>query len=191
MTKMKAYYLMLILFGAQAQAGTWTRPVVASKGGISPTTALNLSIKIKQTPENIIKIEHLKEVFAKNFQPQIDRVFKESGVVHFGRFLIVDNLYILILTEFDGDERFYTEFFRARLINVFRAVFALAENPPTEKQLTEADLFFDYIHPGNLSGLGTDGGTNTSPTDDIGYLFNAYPGVTVSQIQEKFGISLK
>jgi hypothetical protein len=185
-------FLSFMMLSLHAQIKTVGRkPSNNTWSNGATTSALNLVIKINQSPENIKRLEHLKEVFAKEFQPKINKVFEKSGVVHYARFLIIENKYLLILTEFDGDRRFYTEVFRAELLHIFKAVFSLSENPPTEEQLFNGDKFFDFVSKDNISGLGSDLKTDEERgnTKDAGYFFNAYPGVSVQQIQDAFSIS--
>jgi hypothetical protein len=150
------------------------------------THALNLTLKIKQDAETLARLDHIRAIFAEKLQPQIDAALAESKLVHYARILVIDNLYIQVLTEFDGDRRVYTEFFRQKLTEIFRAVFSLAEKPPAEGVLENADLFFEYADGANLSSLGTDGLTaaDRGSDPDRGYFFQAYPGVTVEEIQE-------
>ena len=78
-------------------------------------TALNMTVKLKQDPESLHKLQQLKAIFADRIQPEIDRALRKSGIVHFVRVLVIDDKYLQVLTEFDGDPEEYTEFFRREL----------------------------------------------------------------------------
>ena len=150
------------------------------------TSALNLTLKIKQTPEILAKLKQVKDGFADHIQGEIDAALRKSEIVHFARVLVIDDLYIQVLTEFDGDKKAYTEFFRQKLPGVFRTVLSLAENPPTEAQLSSADKFYEYTKNANLPALGTDGLDHETGEIDEGFFFSSYPGVTVKDILAKF-----
>jgi hypothetical protein len=150
------------------------------------TSALNLTLKIKQTPEILARLKLVKDGFANGIQPKIDAALRKSEIVHFARVLVIDDLYIQVLTEFDGDRRAYTEFFRQELQDVFATVLPLAENPPTEAQLNSEDEFFKYIKNANLAALGTDGLDHEDGGKDEGFFFSAYPGVLVKEILAQF-----
>src|SRR6186713_803971 len=99
------------------------------------TSALNLTLKIKQTPDTLAKLAKIKAAFAHGLQQKIGQALGDSKIVHFARVLVIDDLYIQVLTEFDGPKKVYTEFFRQKLPDVFQAIFELAETPPTPAQL--------------------------------------------------------
>ena len=100
--------------------------------------------------------------------------------MHFARLLVIDDQYIQVLTEFDGDKRVYTDFFLSALPEVFRAVFELVEGAPPWEQLKNPDRFYEFASHANLRALGTSEGD-----PEAGYLFVAYPQ-TVQQILAKF-----
>ena len=150
------------------------------------TSALNLTLKIKQTPEVLAKLQWIKANFASQIQKKIDDALRASKIVHFARVLVIKDLYIQVITEYDGDERVYTEFFRKNLLELFSIVFALAENPPTPEQLASPDEFFKYSTNLNIPSLGTDGQNHVKPQEEKGYFFQAYPSVLVEDILAKF-----
>jgi hypothetical protein len=92
--------------------------------------SLNFTAPLKQDTETQQRVQQLRDVFADNIQPQIDAALAKSELVHFARILMVDNKYIQVLTEFDGDPMCYTEFFRTELPFVFERIFSLVEGAP-------------------------------------------------------------
>jgi len=149
-------------------------------------SALNLTLKIKQTPENLAKLQHVKAIFATEIQPKIDKVLRDSEIVHYARVVVIGkDEYIQVITEYDGDERVYTEFFRQHLRDLFETVFSLGEEPLKKEQLDSPDEFAKFTNSKkvNLPSLGTDGGQGPI---DHGYFFQAYPNVLVKEITAKF-----
>jgi hypothetical protein len=144
------------------------------------THALNLTLPIKQDAETQAKLGELAKIFETQLQPVIEEALKKSRFVHFARTLVIDNKYIQVITEFEGDWRPYAEFFREELTPVFAAIFTLAEGAP---DVTNADAFFDYAVRHNICSLGksTDGSTDHVGNPE-GFLFSAYPGKTVEDI---------
>jgi hypothetical protein len=67
--------------------------------------ALNLTLPIKQDPETLAKLQHVKAIFAKEIQPKIDEALRESEIVHFARVLVVHDKYLQVITEYDGGRR--------------------------------------------------------------------------------------
>lgn len=147
------------------------------------TSALNLTLKIKQTPEVLAQLKAIKDGFAHGIQKKIETVLRDSQIVHYARVLVIDDQYIQVITEFDGDKKAYTEFFRTKLPDVFAAIFALAENPPTEDDLNSTEKFYEYASRANLKPLGSDG---HGQRNDDGFFFCAYPGVLVKEIIRQF-----
>jgi hypothetical protein len=142
-------------------------------------TALNMTMKLKQDAQSRQQLAELKRNFATAIQPAIDAVFKESEIVHYARLLVVDDRYIQVLTEFDGSADEYTEFFRLKLPNVFKAIFALVEGVPPWDELNDRDTFFRVARSLNQPALG-----NVAPGDNSqGYLFSAYGNATVKDIK--------
>ena len=142
--------------------------------------ALNLTARLKQDAETKAKLKVLKDDFATDVQPAIDAALRKSKLVHFARLLVIDDQYIQVLTEFDGDKRVYTDFFLSALPEVFRAVFELVEGAPPWEQLKNPDRFYEFTRKANLRALGT-----KADDPESGYLFAAYPQ-TVQQILAKF-----
>jgi hypothetical protein len=142
--------------------------------------ALNLTAPLKQDPASQDALKHLVDTFTTTVQPRIDAVLAGSRLVHYARLLVIDNRYIQVLTEFDGDPFLYTEFFRQQLPDVFKAVFALIEGAPSWEEIgDDPDAFFRYSSSLNLRSLG-----EAAPdTPDHGYLFSAFGQATVRDIQ--------
>ena len=143
------------------------------------TIALNFTVPLKQDPQSQESLKHLVASFAQSVQPQIDAALSRSQIVHFARILVIDNKYLQVLTEFDGDPTDYTEFFRKELGSIFRAIFALAEGAPPWEELNNRDAFYKYTHGLNLPALGT----STVCNEGRGYLFSAVGDKTVRELR--------
>jgi len=142
------------------------------------THALNLTLPIKQDPETLKKLQHVKAVFATEIQPKIEQALRESKIVHFARVVVIQDKYLQVITEYDGDPKEYTEFFRQALPDVFATLFALAEEAPDFKNLDEQS-FFQLSQGLDLPSLGQSTG------ESKGYLFSAYDNHTVKSILAK------
>lgn len=142
-------------------------------------TALNMTVPLKQDPESQHKLQQLKAIFADRIQPEIDRALRKSRIVHFVRVLVIDDKYIQVLTEFDGDPEEYTEFFRRELPHVFKPIFELAEGVPPWDELNDQDSFFQASQHMNVKALGR----STDGREGQGWLFS-YFGKTVREIEE-------
>lgn len=147
--------------------------------------ALNLTLPIKQDPETLAKLQHVKAVFAKEIQPKIEKALRESQIVHFARVLVVHDKYLQVITEYDGGPMEYTEFFRQALPDVFGVLFSLADGAPPFGELDEQS-FFRLSQSLDLPSLGesTQGFTDASGKTK-GYLFSAYENRSVKQILPK------
>lgn len=148
-------------------------------------TALNFTVPLKQDPESQAALAHLVAAFAEEVQPAIDAALARSQIVHFARVVVIDNKYLQVLTEFDGDPMDYTEFFRKQLGPVFEAIFALAEGAPPWDELNNPNSFFEYTRGLNLPALGT----ATVGNEGRGYLFSAVGDTTVRELQAALGHS--
>ncbi len=143
-------------------------------------TALNMTMKLKQDAASQAKLAGLGAVFAQKVQPAIDAALRQSQIVHYARVLVIDNQYIQVITEFDGDGVVYTEFFRKALPDVFKAIFELVEGAPAWDELNDRDAFHKFAQSKNVKALGS------HPTDPRqGYLFAAYPDLGVKQILQQ------
>jgi hypothetical protein len=141
--------------------------------------ALNFTVPLKQDPQSQESLRHLVASFAQDVQPALDAALSRSQIVHFARILVIDNRYMQVLTEFDGDPMDYTEFFRKQLGPVFQAIFALAEGAPPWDELNNPNSFYEYTRNLNLPSLGT----STVGNEGRGYLFSAVGDTTVRELQ--------
>jgi hypothetical protein len=141
--------------------------------------ALNMTMPIKQDSQTQATLQELKASFAQEVQPAIEAALRESEIVHFARVLVIDDKYIQVITEFDGDPQDYTEFFRVKLPGVFKAIFSVVEGVPSWEEMNNANTFFEIARGFNLKALGADPGNN--PTQ--GYLFSAYGDEEVRTIK--------
>jgi hypothetical protein len=139
------------------------------------------------------------------------------GTVHFARFVIVaDN--ICMFSVYDGDFTNYIRDFIATIGSVFDAVVSLVEGGedviPSEQNV---ERFIDWVHAHDLYQVpdtvtdilrdqeaqrGDTSGTNdlqtlpreiilqlnVNPNVSLGSGYRAYPGYSVAQVREKFGI---
>jgi hypothetical protein len=145
--------------------------------------ALNMTAPLKQDPASQQELQQLIAGFAQVAQPAMDAALAGSEVVHFARVVVIDNKYIQVLTEFDGDPMQYTEFFRKELGRIFQVIFSLVEGAPSWDELNNPNSFFEYTHGLNLKCLGT----STVGNDGRGYLFSAFGDMTVREIKSKVG----
>lgn len=145
--------------------------------------ALNLTAPLKQDPESQQRLKQLDANFAEQVQPTVDAALAKSGTVHFARVLVIDNKYIQVLTEFDGDTMQYTEFFRKELGPIFQVIFSLVEGAPPWEELNNPNSFFEYTHRLNVPCLGT----STVGNEGRGYLFSAFGDMTVREIKSRLG----
>lgn len=147
--------------------------------------ALNLTAKIKKDAETAKKVEELRAIFPTVVQPMIDSALRKSRMVHFARVLLIPEKepeYIQVITEFDGDPKIYTEFFRVALPEVFKKIFELVEDAPPWGELNTPDMFFKVASGVHLASLGTSD-TPAGPNSlKQGYLFSAYGATSVEDI---------
>lgn len=148
-------------------------------------SSLNLTAPLKQDAESQQRLQHLAAVFPEQIQPVIDAALAKSEIVHFARILVIDNKYIQVLTEFDGDPMQYTEYFRQELGPIFEAIFSLVEDAPPWEELNHPNAFYEYTHGCNLKSLGT----STDAIAEHGYLFSAFGDATVREIKSQLGQS--
>lgn len=146
-------------------------------------TALNLTAPLKQDPESQQRLQQLAAVFAEQVQPAMDTVLAESEIVHYARVLVIDNKYIQVLTEYDGDPEQYTEFFRKELGPVFQEIFSLVEGAPQWDELNNPTTFYEFSHGLNVKALGT----STVGNEGHGYMFSAFGDTTVREVKKQLG----
>jgi hypothetical protein len=148
--------------------------------------ALNLTLRIKQDPDTLKRLAHIGSIFASQIQPKIDAALRKSQIVHFARVLVVDNKYLQVITEYDGSDTDYTEFFRRELSDVFAMLFSLAENAPAPETMKDADAFFEFSKGLQLRSLGDSvDGDKDQEGHTAGYLFSAYGNREVREILPK------
>lgn len=144
-------------------------------------TTLNLTAPLKQDPESQRRLQELAAVFTEQVQPAVDEALARSEIVHFARILVIDNKYIQVLTEFDGDWQEYTEFFRRELGPVFEKIFSVVEGAPPWEKLDNPNTFYEFTHGLNVRELGT----ATVGNEGRGFLFSAYGDATVREIKSR------
>jgi hypothetical protein len=148
--------------------------------------ALNLVMRIKQDAETQKKLAYIASIFPTEIQPLMEKTFSESGIMHFARVLIIDNMYIAIIAEYDGDYRDYSEFFRRALPSVFTLLFSLAENPPPPDLMDDQTHFWQFTKSLQVKSLGVSLGNDLDGEGYLeGYLFSAYGNREVQQIVSK------
>jgi hypothetical protein len=147
--------------------------------------ALNMTIPLKQDPESKKKLEEFKRDFATKYQPKMDEALRKSQIVHYARVVVIGDKFLQVLTEYDGDHKGYTEFFRRALPEIFDAIFALAQGAPGFDKLDQ-NSFFDISASLQHRSLGTstDGSVDGEGKPE-GYLFSAFGGRTVKEILAK------
>jgi hypothetical protein len=144
--------------------------------------ALNLVLRIKQDQSTQALLQTLKSKFSDEIQPHLDKVLRDSKIMHFARIFVIDDKYIVLVAEYDGDYNEYSEFFRVALPQVFKVLFSLAEGAPPWEGL-DPQSFFELTAGCQRRSLGisTDGLTDQSGEVE-GYLFSAYGSRTVTDI---------
>jgi hypothetical protein len=146
--------------------------------------ALNLTIPIKQDQATMEKLAAIKAAFATQIQPKIDAALRASKIVHFARVLVIHDKFLQVITEYDGDHKAYTEFFRKELPEVFATLFSLADAPAFGD--LNSDSFYELSKGLNVRSLGD---STLGETDDggkpEGYLFSAYGNKTVRDVLQK------
>jgi hypothetical protein len=150
--------------------------------------ALNLTIPIKQDRETLDKLETLKTEFANGIQQKIDDALRKSKIVHFARVLVVHDKFLQVITEYDGDPKEYTEFFRRALPDVFELLFSLAQLPDGVSSIRDLDQheFFELSQKLDLPALGTSKEGHTDKQGNTkGFLFSAYENRTLKDILPK------
>src|SRR4051794_29940424 len=142
--------------------------------------ALNLTAPLKQDPASQQALTHFVATFGETVQPLLDAALAKSNLVHFARVVVIGEppQYVQVLTEYDGDPLFYTEFFRVELGPLFQHVFALVEGAPPWEELDDKQSFYHYAQTLNLASLGKD-----SHPLNRGYLFSAYGQARVDEIK--------
>ena len=146
--------------------------------------SLNLTLEIKQDAETLAKLETFRNVQFPALQGKIAEVMKKSQILHFARVVISkDNKFIQVLTEYDGDRRAYTDFFREELPDVFGVVFSLAKDPFDPQLLKDSDGFFAYTKDKDILPVGN----SLSGDPDDHFVFSAYGNLTVKQILAALG----
>jgi hypothetical protein len=148
--------------------------------------ALNFVIPIKQDPETLARLATLESVFADKIQSKINAALKKSGIVHFARLFVIDHKYLLVITEYDGDDFDYTEFFRRELKDIFGLLFSLAEKAPPPEVIENEDKFREFAKSLQVRSLGKSmRGDTDSEGKPVGYLFSAYGNRKVRDILAK------
>jgi len=122
----------------------------------STPNMLNATLPLKQDAESQARLQAFADEFKTKWVPQVWDVLKKSNMVHYARFTVIDNKYLQILTEFDGEFLVYSKFFAKELPDFFRAIFSLVDADLPQGARGEADLtlIFDYIDKRNLRSFG-------------------------------------
>jgi hypothetical protein len=152
--------------------------------GLKMAHALNLTLKIRQDATAKATLAQIKADFATKIQPAIDAALRESEIVHFARVLVIDDLYLQVITEYDGDHAAYTDFFRLKLPQVFGLLFSLAEQPIDRSALGDSNAFFEFSKKLQVRSLGDASDGDTDGEGNVaGYLFSAYGNREVREIK--------
>ncbi len=115
--------------------------------------ALNLVLEIRQDQATQEKLSTIVRTFSERLQPEIEKVFRQSGVIHFARVFVIDRKYLVVIAEYDGPRQEYTEFFRRALSPVFEIFFSIAKGVPDDVT-DNAQAFFDFVRSANIRSLG-------------------------------------
>lgn len=143
-------------------------------------TALNLTAPLKQDADSQQRLKQIVSDFGERIQPLVDAALAEVETVHYARVVVIDDKYIQVLTEFDGEADEYAEFFRQKTGQLFEMVFSIVEGAPPWAELNNPNSFFEYVNRLNLNSLGV----ATVGNQGRGFLFSAYGDATVREIKE-------
>lgn len=138
---------------------------------------ISMTMQLKQDAASKRALKEFKQTFATRWQPRIDEAMRASRIIHFARVVTIEDKYLQLLTEFDGDRRVYTTFFLNALPDVFEAMFALAKGAPPWQELRHPDKFFEYCGTLDLPPLG-----KAADGSGDGFLFAAYGAKEVKEI---------
>jgi hypothetical protein len=137
--------------------------------------------QLKQDAATQAKLQELKDIFP-TIQSTIGAALTEYHRVHFARICVIDNKYLQVITEYEGDHDEYIEFFRRKLTPIFERIFALVDVPPGVAQ--DPNKFRDYSASRQIRSLGTaEDGSLDFEGKPSGWLFSAYNSKTVEDIQ--------
>jgi hypothetical protein len=142
--------------------------------------SLNLTMKIGQDAATQQQAKEFIAIFPA-VQAKIAEAMKKSEILHFARVVVIGENpaeYLQVLTEYDGDRKEYTEFFRKELPDVFEKVFALAESAPPWSELQDPDTFAAFTRGLDIRPLGT----SLSSDPDDHFVFSAYGNRTVKEM---------
>jgi hypothetical protein len=137
---------------------------------------LNLTLPLKQDAASQGTIKAFLADFPAKYGPGVVAVLKESRMVHYCRFVVIDNRYLQVLTEYDTDFRVYTDFFADQLHDFFKLLFAVVEGAPSVDKAGDREEVYKFISKHDLPSL-------------AGSTFAAYPDLLVPEIQKKFSLS--
>jgi hypothetical protein len=131
----------------------------------------------------LARLANIESAFADKIQSKINAALKKSGIVHFARLFVIDHKYLLVITEFDGDDFDYTEFFRNELKDIFGLLFSLSEKAPPPGVMENEDQFWEFAKSLQVRSLGKSmSGDTDSEGKPVGYLFSAYGNRKVRDI---------
>jgi hypothetical protein len=149
--------------------------------------ALNLAITIGQDEFTQARLRALASTFSSTLQPLVDKVFRDSLVIHFARIFVIDNKYLVLVAEYDGPGQEYTEVFRRALGPLFSALFSIAEGVQnSDDMLRDANVFWEATKSFNYRSLGDSvDGHHDLEGKSQGYLFSAYGDRSVTEILSK------
>lgn len=137
--------------------------------------ALNLTMKIRQDSETQARLAEIASNFSTQIQTKIDDALRKSKIVHFARVLVIHNLYLQVITEYDGDHKAYTDFFLKELPDVFGLLFSMADPPPPASAIADPEEFWKFSKSLQIRSLGTSASGDVDGEGDVaGYLFSAY-----------------
>jgi hypothetical protein len=143
--------------------------------------ALNMTIPIRQDAATLQKLRDFERDFATKYQAKMDQALRDSKLVHYARVVNINDKMLMVITEYDGDHKGYTEFFRRALPELFAAIFDLAEAPPFGE--LDQNKFFQVSKSLQHRSVGesVDGSTDGAGGSE-GYLFSAYDHRSVKEI---------
>lgn len=150
------------------------------------THPLNFFVPIRQDAEALKKLQELKDTFAKVDQDLIEAAARKSRIIHFLRVLVLDDKYLVVLTEYEGGHKEYAEFFRKELNELFKKIFEMADIEVDWNDVNNEPAFYAAASKFQIRSLGNSIYDEMGPDDKpAGYLFSAYKNRSVEDILKK------
>lgn len=149
---------------------------------------LNLFIPIRQNDDGIAKLRELERRFATDDQQKIEEAAQASNILHFLRIVNLDDKYLCVITEYDGDHLEYSEYFRKNLNDLFKYIFEMADIDVNWDEINQEIPFYHAAKKFHRPSMGRSTYGEIGPDQEpAGYLFSAYDNKSVEDIKAALG----